>query len=95
MKHLKTFNESQNNIWDIAHENTKTKAYQTQLGKSYVRTCKKCDDIVENSPTRERQMIGNVYQTVTVCDVCNTPFILDEHQDYEWFLVNKDNLESA
>jgi len=80
-------------IWDEANENTKTLVLYTRTDKLYLRTCKHCNDIVENTPTKDRQMLGNVYQYITICDECNNTFVIDEHQDYSWFLENKDKLK--
>ena len=74
-------------IWSVAYENTKVKRYID----SYVSTCKTCNKAVNNKPTRERQLIGNCYQNITTCSVCSNTFVLDEHQDYEWFLSLENN----
>ena len=71
--------------WEIAYKNTKT----LKLNSSYGSTCKNCNDWVENTRTQERQMIGNCYQCITKCNQCEKTFVLDEHDDYQWFLDNK------
>ena len=93
LKKWKQFNESVNNIWEDASNNTTLKVYYGGLhGKDFLYTCKTCDDIVNNTETHHRQTLGNVNQYITICDECGNPFIIDEPDDYEWFIENKEKV---
>lgn len=75
-------------MWQEAVKNTVTKKYHNDnLGLvSYIGTCKKCNTLVKNSPTREIQVIGNCQQTVTICNECNKPFVITCYKTYNFHL---------
>lgn len=74
--------------WDEGAENTKTfeisddpemKKYLHHQ-KAWLQGCKHCNKVVElKNMSKERQMIGNVYQSLCECAECGRPVIFDEH----------------
>ncbi len=89
-KRLTKKNKDMDN-WDKAYKNTKTKVFNNEYGKHYLKTCKKCDSVVNNSPTIERQILGNCMQQITVCNECENTFVLDCNQNYNYFIKNFKN----
>ena len=78
------------NIWEEAQENSKTFKFKNEILDSefYIRGCKNCNQLTKHERTNNRQLLGNAYQTVTNCQQCSKPFILEEHQDYDFALNN-------
>jgi hypothetical protein len=62
--------------WDSAYNNTKTiVSYNKYLGvKDYTKGCKTCSSTKYKEATDYRQLIGNCYQRIVVCE-CNSTFI--------------------
>lgn len=61
--------------WDSAYNNTTTiVSYNKYTGKEYVKGCKTCSSTKYKEVTDYRQLIGNCYQRIVVCE-CNSPFI--------------------
>lgn len=62
--------------WDSAYNNTKKiVSYNKYLGvKDYTKGCKTCGSTKYKEVTDYRQLIGNCYQRIVVCE-CNNPFI--------------------
>lgn len=61
----------------------------SQTGKQFLQGCKHCNSIVKlDNMHKERQMIGNVYQSLCTCSKCKRPVVFDEHKYklYEYYL---------
>ena len=102
-KYIKVFrdfvNESDsitNNKWELGLDNTKTFVFYTNRGKMYLTGCRQCDEVtpLENI-FQDRQMIGNVYQSLCNCAVCGNYVVLDEHRydDIKSYLDNKEEID--
>jgi superfamily II helicase len=58
--------------WEAAYINTASK----KVGLfSYLKMCKHCEHETKYTATDKRQMLGNAYQRVVICNECNNPFI--------------------
>lgn len=61
----------------------------SQTGKQFLQGCKHCNSVVKlDNMHKERQMIGNVYQSLCTCSKCKRPVVFDEHKYklYEYYL---------
>jgi len=78
-KKLGTFCKVSN--WEIAFNNTKTiEVYNKYLGiNSYKKSCKNCGSTFYKKGTQDRQLIGNCYQRIVICE-CNNTFVEEFNQ---------------
>lgn len=66
--------------WQDGFDNTKSFSFSTDTGKHYLQGCRNCDKIVPlKNLGKERQMVGNVYQSLCNCAICDEPIVFDEH----------------
>jgi len=67
--------------WEIAFNNTKTiEVYNKYLGiNSYKKSCKNCGSTFYKKGTQDRQLIGNCYQRIVICE-CNNTFVEEFNQ---------------
>ncbi len=86
--------------WQLGFENTKifevTGLYKPQFGREFLQGCRHCNEIVKlNNMHEERQMIGNVYQSLCNCDKCNRYVVFDEHKysTYKFYMKKVKNIE--
>jgi len=74
--------------WEKAVNNTTLiKAGISHGSTVYANACKKCNEILPSTPTNDRQLLGNEYQTIHICDECGEPFVVDQSKDWviEWY----------
>jgi len=65
--------------WSKGYFNTETLKVKTPYWNIYIPKCKSCDEVTElKNCFIDRQMIGNVYQTLCNCSKCNKYILLDE-----------------
>lgn len=84
-------------IWEEGFENTKTFVLYLDHGIEYIRGCSYCDEITPLvNQFKERQYVGNVYQSLCNCAVCGKYIVYDEHNfdKLENYLENKDKLDA-
>jgi len=101
-KYIKTtlfdfIKESVGDIWKSGFENTKVFVFYTKSGKMYLDGCRTCDEVtpLENR-FKERQLVGNVYQSLCNCSKCGNYVVIDEHKidEYDDYLKNKETIDS-
>jgi hypothetical protein len=90
VKIFKTMLNEQLDVWGEAKENTEVfevsselerVGYNTLGNKIYIQGCKFDNEITEISELgSNRQLIGNVYQSVCKCNKCGRHLIFDEHK---------------
>ena len=69
---------NEDNKWEQGFNNTKS--FKAGYYDSYIQGCKNCNAIVKlDNLYAERQMIGNVYQSLCNCNKCGLYIIFDEH----------------
>jgi hypothetical protein len=95
------YNESvDESNWKKGVDNTKLFVYYTNkwdIGsdKMYIQGCRTCNEPTPLINTfKERQLLGNVYQSLCNCSVCNNPILYDEHNldELDFFLKNKEDI---
>jgi len=90
MENLNLWKDAVNNtkIFDVSNECEKF----THNQKAYLQGCKTCDTVTPITKTKEMQYIGNVYQTICICNNCNNPIVMDNHkQDLHEYFINNTN----
>jgi hypothetical protein len=79
--------------WERGNINTQFFKIFTPIRETTLPGCRSCNKIVDVEPTRERQMLGNAYQTLCKCKECGE-FIIVDDDDFntlEWYLKTKNN----
>ncbi len=67
--------------WEAGYNNTKTFEVFGTSSREFHDGCRNCNAItpIENL-FQERQLLGNVYQSLATCSVCKLPLIVDEYK---------------
>jgi hypothetical protein len=67
--------------WSKGFYNTKTFEVPSIFGRGFLQGCKNCNSVVELKDVyKERQFLGNVYQSLCKCVKCDRFIIFDEHK---------------
>ena len=89
----------ESNKWSEGYQNTKTFNVTEECGynwNTYLQGCRHCDSVVPlKNMFNERQMVGNVYQSLCNCTLCDRYVIFDEDKTntLEYYLNLKMNTE--
>ena len=73
--------------WHLGYLNTKLFDVKpiikdwTYDSVAYLQGCKACNEVTKlNDMCKDRQLIGNVYQSLCTCSKCGSYVIFDEHK---------------
>jgi hypothetical protein len=89
--------EDVDNIWTQGSKNAKLFVFYSPSEKLYITGCRNCDAITPLlNQFKERQLLGNVYQSLCNCEVCGKYIVYDEHKfdTLGYYLANKEEIES-
>jgi hypothetical protein len=80
--------------WNDAVANTKVfpVVHRLLYNTKHLQGCRNCNGVTTfTGMVYGRQLLGNCYQTLTVCSVCGNGLVLDEHnlRNIELFLTQK------
>jgi hypothetical protein len=101
IKKKDNLNESNSDIWTQGFRNSKLFVFYTDNGyslgsdKMYLTGCRNCNEVTPlKNLYKERQYVGNVYQSLANCSVCGNYIVYDEHNldELDYYLKNKDSV---
>jgi carboxypeptidase C (cathepsin A) len=70
--------------WELGFNNSKIfeiGTYTSILSSKYLTGCRNCNKVVDiKNEFKDRQLVGNCYQSLCNCTECGTPMVYDEHK---------------